>query len=570
MRTAGWGHGHTGGEGGRTLGCMAEPTVPTLPLRADVLLSNALFEELDNGISADFLRHYTGTDDLSEAEFLELQVDVVSGSQRVECIGELLPNLQQLRLNQSCIYTLRDLGTSLRQLRVLWLCRSSLHDLGGVAALPALEELYVSFNDIHELSPLCTHESLQVLDLEGNLVEDFGEVGALHTVSTLRELNLSLNPLWRREGICRERVLDALPQLEVLDDLPRSAPIAAHSRVGAEVALGPEPGLDVAALLAEAAPALLEEPPAMEDRALRELWARAGHGPVSGPGPGGPGSGSGPGPGSGLTEALREAWGARAGAVTGARPALAVTAQATPACSAVAELRAGRERLREAFSARGAAQAEALAGEPNEQDLIVERLKHAERPMPSIWRLQSQTARPADAGRRPPTSAFLDRRPLTAWSSGRPTTASSGTGTTSSRSGGRSAVVTESEAAASDLTAGDDGAPLVGNPLAVARRRRRVAAAQGEDEFSIRNLLRRLEGEALGREGGSPKAPPDTRPETPDVRVGPPRLVSSGGRNTAWAAPPRHATQFPAGAEASGTVPAPSLTTSAGEVLFIE
>lgn len=195
--------------------------VPTLPLRQDVLLSNSLFEELDDGFSEDFLREHTGVYDLQEVEFLDLKVDAVGAGQRVECLGELLPNLRQLRLSQSHICTVRDLGTSLQNLRVLWLCRCSLQDLGGICVLPVLEELYVSFNDITYLSPLELHDSLQILDLEGNLVDDIAEVQSLGAVTTLRELNLNSNPVVKQEGMSRQIILDMLPQLQVLDDLPR-------------------------------------------------------------------------------------------------------------------------------------------------------------------------------------------------------------------------------------------------------------------------------------------------------------------------------------------------------------
>jgi Leucine-rich repeat (LRR) protein len=186
-----------------------------------VLLSNSIFEELSEaGISEEFLKHHSGAEDLSQVEHLDLQVDATSGGQHVELIGQLMPSLQELRLNESSIPSVRDLGTGLANLRILFLCRSSLQDLGGISALSSLEELYVSFNDIKEIYHLVTHESLQVLDLEGNLVSDFGEVQSLQALGTLRDLNLSANPVWRVEGVSRERVVRALPQLEVLDDLP--------------------------------------------------------------------------------------------------------------------------------------------------------------------------------------------------------------------------------------------------------------------------------------------------------------------------------------------------------------
>ncbi|CAK0879275.1 unnamed protein product [Prorocentrum cordatum] len=398
--------------------------LPTLPLRADVLLSNSIFEELsEGGISEEFLRHHCGAEDLADVECLELQVDATGGAQQVERLGALVPSLQELRLNQSSVPSLRDLGTGLSRLRVLWLCRSAVQDLGGISALPSLEELYLSFNDIKELYPLVTHESLQVLDLEGNLVEDFSEVQSLEAVTSLRELNLSLNPLWKGAGVSRDRVLQALPRLEVLDDIPRD-------RVADEQLL-----------------------------------------------------------------------------------------ESTSNC--LGSLRIDEQ----ARSDEGA------AAEPNEQDLVVESLKRAPRPTPSALTFRhAATARGADEGRQP-GGPHLGRRELrTAWGSSsgssstsyRPATASSSSATSSlasSRGGGG-----EEPGAGSDLTLGDDGAPLVGNPLAAARRRRQNAAVGKEhpsaSDLDIRSLLRIAQSasQGVGAALVEPCANP-ARLATPDVRI---------------------------------------------------
>ncbi|XP_011385046.1 leucine-rich repeat-containing protein 56-like, partial [Pteropus vampyrus] len=86
-----------------------------------------------------------------------------------------------------------DLGTSLGRLRVLWLARCGLVDLDGIGSLPALEELYVSYNSISDLSPLCLLEQLEVLDLEGNSVEDLGQVRYLQLCPRLATLTLEGN-----------------------------------------------------------------------------------------------------------------------------------------------------------------------------------------------------------------------------------------------------------------------------------------------------------------------------------------------------------------------------------------
>merc|ERR1711924_336390 len=58
------------------------------------------------------------------------------------------------------------------------------------------------------------------VDLEGNLVDDFEEIRSLETLPSLRELTLSMNPVTQKEGFSREAVLQTVPQLEMLDDVP--------------------------------------------------------------------------------------------------------------------------------------------------------------------------------------------------------------------------------------------------------------------------------------------------------------------------------------------------------------
>ncbi|KAG5196737.1 hypothetical protein JEQ12_011423 [Ovis aries] len=128
-----------------------------------------------------------------------------------------------------------DLGTSLGRLQVLWLARCGLADLDGISSFPALKELYVSYNNIWDLSPLCLLEQLEVLDLEGNCVEDPGQLRYLQLCPRLATLTLEGNPLCLRPGSgpahqvpqgynYRAEVRKLIPQLQVLDELP-----AAHT-----------------------------------------------------------------------------------------------------------------------------------------------------------------------------------------------------------------------------------------------------------------------------------------------------------------------------------------------------
>jgi hypothetical protein len=184
-------------------------------LGGDVLASATAFGAVGEGITEEYLRHHCGVDDLDDV--VKLTISVNRDEQPVEMLGKSCPYLQELKLSDSFVQSIRDLGTGLQNLRVLWLSRSGLTELWGISALPQLDELYVSFNEISDLSSLNYHDRLQVLDLEGNNVADWDEVEALETLPELRELNLDGNPIKKATGYAK-RVCSLLPNLEMLDD----------------------------------------------------------------------------------------------------------------------------------------------------------------------------------------------------------------------------------------------------------------------------------------------------------------------------------------------------------------
>lgn len=52
-------------------------------------------------------------------------------------------------------------------LQVLWMAQCGLEDLDGVSAMVNLQELYLSYNEISDISPCGMLENLQILDVEG-------------------------------------------------------------------------------------------------------------------------------------------------------------------------------------------------------------------------------------------------------------------------------------------------------------------------------------------------------------------------------------------------------------------
>ncbi|CAJ1425644.1 unnamed protein product [Effrenium voratum] len=164
------------------------------------------------------LQRYCGGADLALVEGLEMRVD--SARQGVDVLGSCLPALRRLRLSESSILCVRDLGTHLRHLEVLWLGRCGLQDLSGVTLMEGLRELYVPFNDVADVSSLKWLEHLEVLDLEGNALTDLEDLRELEKCYELRDLTLRDNPATFLPEFDRKDLCACLPQLETLDDLP--------------------------------------------------------------------------------------------------------------------------------------------------------------------------------------------------------------------------------------------------------------------------------------------------------------------------------------------------------------
>eukprot|EP00939_MAST-03C_sp_MAST-3C-sp1_P000872 g872.t1 len=185
----------------------------------DVQTTNVcVYEEssFQSVVSASALKLASGRSDLTEIRSLDLQVNTTDES--LQILGDLVPNLESLKLNGSIIPSCRDLGTRLHCLRVLWLSRCGLDALDGIGALASLQELYVSFNDIQDLTPLAFHEQLQILDLDSNAVESLKQVEQLATCSKIRTLTLESNSVALVEDY-RRVVHTLVPQIEVLDDV---------------------------------------------------------------------------------------------------------------------------------------------------------------------------------------------------------------------------------------------------------------------------------------------------------------------------------------------------------------
>lgn len=165
------------------------------------------------------LRRVLGSREGDLAEVEEIRLKLNSKEMFFANVGELLPRLSSLTLDDSEIKSLRDLGTGLNALKILSLSRCGLADLDGLAAFPGLRELVVADNKIANLDPLFHHESLQVLDASDNLVATLMDLEVLGTCTSLYRLELVGNPLKScfEEDMYRRLVSHYVANLKVLD-----------------------------------------------------------------------------------------------------------------------------------------------------------------------------------------------------------------------------------------------------------------------------------------------------------------------------------------------------------------
>ncbi|XP_061078486.1 leucine-rich repeat-containing protein 56 [Conger conger] len=178
-------------------------------------------------LSPEKLRALTGVEDLGQVTTLDMCVDTRENT--LGNFGSYLPSLAHLKVNNSLITSVRDLGTTLSHLQALWMSRCGLADLDGIPSFTSLKELYVAYNDVWDLSQVSLLEQLQVLDLEGNSVDDLIQVQYLGLCSQLSDLTLEGNPICARpnpgaaqaEGYSyRSAVRELIPQLRYLDNVP--------------------------------------------------------------------------------------------------------------------------------------------------------------------------------------------------------------------------------------------------------------------------------------------------------------------------------------------------------------
>jgi hypothetical protein len=133
---------------------------------------------------------------------------------------DMFRNIRKLRLDNSVITSMRDIGSGFLSLRFVSLASCGISSLDGISALsPCLEELYLPFNWIEDVSDLMGMDSLRVLDLRSNRISDISGVAFLTCCENLKVLTLAANPLAMEDPYeYKKKVLELVPNLEYLDE----------------------------------------------------------------------------------------------------------------------------------------------------------------------------------------------------------------------------------------------------------------------------------------------------------------------------------------------------------------
>jgi hypothetical protein len=132
--------------------------------------------------------------------------------------GQRLVNLKFLKLNDSFIQSIDDLGTNFRNLKILQINNCKLKDLTGIICFEQLEILEAKNNEISDLIELEMSTSIKKLNLENNLIENEENIYFLSSLDNLEYVNLLGNPIKNYEKKLKE-ILPNLKEVDVQKDI---------------------------------------------------------------------------------------------------------------------------------------------------------------------------------------------------------------------------------------------------------------------------------------------------------------------------------------------------------------
>ena len=127
--------------------------------------------------------------------------------------GQRLTNLKFLKLNDSFIQSIDDLGSNFKNLKILQINNCKLKDLSGIICFEQLEIFEAKNNEISDLIELEMSSSIKKLNLENNLIENEQNIYFLSSLEDLEYINLLGNPIKNYE----QKLKELLPNLKEIN-----------------------------------------------------------------------------------------------------------------------------------------------------------------------------------------------------------------------------------------------------------------------------------------------------------------------------------------------------------------
>ena len=164
-----------------------------------------------------------GDDDLytyeKKEEVTGVDAQANTSEMSISFLKDFFPCLSTLMLTNSKLESIKDIGYSYTNLTVLSLTYCGLKTLNGISLISLhLEELYLSHNEIVDISDLVGMLDLFILDLEDNKIENIDELDVLSQCTNLEVLTFRGNPCAVGDDY-RARVRYILPDLKYLDEV---------------------------------------------------------------------------------------------------------------------------------------------------------------------------------------------------------------------------------------------------------------------------------------------------------------------------------------------------------------
>ena len=149
-------------------------------------------------------------------ELLKVNLKTNADFNLLNQIGERLPVLKELKLTNSILQSIEDLGTNFKNLVILNIDNCGIKDISGICVMMNLREFSAKNNKISDLFELDSLPEMQYLMLESNQISDLENITFLSGMEKLEYLNLVQNPISSLNNY-KKKIEEYLPNLKNLD-----------------------------------------------------------------------------------------------------------------------------------------------------------------------------------------------------------------------------------------------------------------------------------------------------------------------------------------------------------------